>query len=423
MEQVEIVASPAPAARSPSAGAHGGASSSRSRAGGADAPGSAGGAATRSSALHTAKAAAAPDVAGCKRKALYASGMFSPPGKAARTRDIRPALNFEEIRKFVNVQYTWQWRTLDGTYEDFNKEQCIELEINWRKRLSLARVWGTRFPVGLNEMLKCIIDLDDMTTSIVGCDWATAVRRWDRDVPMGDSWDHQDDDVRIVDVQTASRDYTVVASAFFDRQRPDGKTPLISCGTQTVLKVRRVQNRALLSRFEGEKKIMHRKRGKDTVELTCEYAWHCSGKTQPDNIAAGSGLMTQFGSEQGFYGQGNYSAHQASYSHHERYVYRSSDAKGDHHDASGPYFHLLLVNVLRGNPLKTTEVWKGACFGAVHQKLGQQFDSVEGGPHQPFVSGPHAARARDSDDSMIYVAYLPSQCLPEFIVTYTANAS
>jgi len=65
--------------------------------------------------------------------------------------------------------------------------------------------------------------------------------------------------------------------------------------------------------------------------------------------------MTQFGSEQGFYEQGNYSAHQASYSHHERYVYRSSDAEGDHHDASGPYFHLLLVNVLRDNPLKTLE--------------------------------------------------------------------
>jgi len=59
---------------------------------------------------------------------------------------------------------------------------------------------------------------------------------------------------------------------------------------------------------------------KDTVELTCDYAWHGSGKTQPDNTAAGSGLLTQFESEQGFYGQGNYSAHQASYSHHERYT-------------------------------------------------------------------------------------------------------
>jgi len=56
--------------------------------------------------------------------------------------------------------------------------------------------------------------------------------------------------------------------------------------------------------------------------------------------------MTQFGSEQGFYGQGNYSAHQASYRHHERYVYRLSDTEGHHHDAGGQYLHLMQVNVL-----------------------------------------------------------------------------
>jgi len=138
--------------------------------------------------------------------------------------------------------------------------------------------------------------------------------------------------------------------------------------------------------------------------------------------------MTQFGSEQGFYGQGNYSAHQASYSHHERYVYRSSDAEGDHRDAGGQCFHLLLVNVLRGNPLKTTEVWKpsdgtGCRFGAVQDKLGQQVDSVEGGPHQPTSSGPYAPGEIGSDDSIIYVAYHPNQCLPEFIVTYTQHTS
>ena len=126
--------------------------------------------------------------------------------------------------------------------------------------------------------------------------------------------------MRIVNMQTASRDYGVVASAFFERQRPDGRTPLISRGTHTVLKVRQAQNCSLLSRVEAERKIMHRKRGQDTVELTCDCAWHSSGKTQPDSIAAGSGLMIQFGSEQGFYVQGNYSAHQASYSHHERYA-------------------------------------------------------------------------------------------------------
>jgi hypothetical protein len=127
--------------------------------------------------------------------------------------------------------------------------------------------------------------------------------------------------------------------------------------------------------------------------------------------------VEQYGNQQGFYQQGSYSAKQASYSHHERYVYRSSDVKGlQQHDA-GKYFHLLLVNVLRGNPLKTSEVWKGRGFGDAQDKLGDEFDSVEGGPHQPLLAGP------GTDDSLIYVVYHTSQCLPEFIVTYTENGT
>ena len=173
---------PVPLARSPSVGAHGGASPSHSGAGGAaGASGSAGGAAARAPAPRTPEAAAAPGDAGRKRKALYASGIFSPPGKkgkAARKGETRAKFDVKAIRKDVNVQYTWQWRLLDGTYEAFNQEQCIDIETEWRQQVNLAWVWGTRFPVGPNEMLKCLIDFGDMTTSIVGCDWVKAVRRW-----------------------------------------------------------------------------------------------------------------------------------------------------------------------------------------------------------------------------------------------------
>ncbi len=110
------------------------------------------------------------------------------------------------------------------------------------------------------------------------------------------------------------------------------------------------------------------------------------------------------------------SAEQASYSHHERYVYRSSDIEGKQQNDTGKYFHLLLVNVLRGNSLKTSEVWMGRDFGYVHGKLGQNLDSVEGGPHQPSQAG------QGTDDSIIYVVYHPSQSLLEFIITYTEDA-
>jgi hypothetical protein len=71
--------------------------------------------------------------------------------------------------------------------------------------------------------------------------------------------------------------------------------------------------------------------------------------------------------------------------------------------------------VLRGNPLKTSDVWRGT-FADVQEKLGQEFDSVEGGPHRPLQAGP------GTDDSIIYVVYEPSLCLPEFIVTYTEDS-
>jgi len=327
----------------------------------------------------------------------------------------RRKYNKEEIEQHVNVLYRWEWRTLDGTYSAFEKGQSVKIETFFRQGNWGARLADTEVPVFPGEERKYLVDFVDMTVQMGGDSWATAIRRWDRDVPMGESWDHQVDNVSIVDVETQSRDYKVVETAFFDRPRTDGKEPRILRRAHTITRVRRVQNKSLLRRFEAERKDMEEKRGKKEVELTCRYAWHGSGKTCPDDIASGKGIMMQYGNNQGFYQQGSYSAEEASYSHHERYVYRSNDVEGRQASGTGKYFHLLLVNVLRGNPLKTSDVWKGQGFGSVQEKLGEEFDSVEGGPHQPLQAGP------GTDDSIIYVVYHASQCLPEFIVTYTED--
>ena len=102
-----------------------------------------------------------------------------------------------------------------------------------------------------------------------------------------------------------------------------------------------------------------------------------------------------------------------SYSHHERYVYGSSDVEGSGRTRGATYLHLLLVNVLREAPPKPTSVGRGPGLGFAMEKLGKGHDSVEGGPHRPTRAGP------GEDDSLIYVVYHPSQVLPEFIVTYT----
>ena len=83
----------------------------------------------------------------------------------------------------------------------------------------------------------------------------------------------------------------------------------------------------------------------------------------------------------------------------------------------------MLDNVLCDNPLKTTEVCPGSGFGTMQHTLMKHFDSVEGGPHRPTLSGPYAARARSNDDRIMYVTYHPNQCLTELIITNTQNAS
>ena len=244
-------------------------------------------------------------VVGRKRKAIYAS-LFSPRSKAARTGagagaagsaagtgDKRPEFDEDKIVQLAGELYMWQWCARDGTYVSFDMTQCREIERCFRHRLWGARVWGTGFPVGQNEKLKCFIDFEDMTACIAGSDWTAAVRRWDRDEPMGEGWSHQVANVSIVDVEPEWRDYKVVETAFFHRGRSDKKEPRISLHTHNIVKVRRVQNRKLFRQFEAERKSLEEQRGKDKVELTREYAWHGSGKTKPDDIAAGKGFMMQ----------------------------------------------------------------------------------------------------------------------------------
>jgi len=55
------------------------------------------------------------------------------------------------------------------------------------------------------------------------------------------------------------------------------------------------------------------------------------------------------------------------------------------------------------------------------EKLGKEYDSVQGGPHQPQRSGPYAKHCSKGDDSEIFVTYNNNQVLPEFWVTYIVN--
>ena len=114
-----------------------------------------------------------------------------------------------------------------------------------------------------------------------------------------------------------------------------------------------------------------------------------------------------------FYSRGVYFAHRSRYSH--RYAFRSSDLEGTVPAADGPFFHLLVAPVLRGAIKEQPAPWREEERlrpGAGRIALGEDFDSVEGGPHRPSSAG------AGEDDSLVCVVYKSSQAMAEFVVTY-----
>ena len=334
----------------------------------------------------------------------------------------------------------WGWRKGDGEYKDFSDEQCAVIEKAFLERQQeMQKLFGSA--EALNSVVKFhveddkhfrylnvregrvavgVITFSKMEMTFEGERWMTEVRRWDRKQSIGQSWDHQLTPVSIHKVNLGSMDYSTVSSSFFDRQRDDSRIPVITRRDFQIDCVQRVQNIELLSRFQTERNILVTRRGEDETTRTETYGWHGSSSVSPKVIAMGSGLMTQYGSDEGFYGRGSYAAYQASYSHDDRYVHRTDDVDGNEFNAQGKYFHLLLVRVLRGKAYKTTDIWKGDPFSKVMARLGTAYDSVEGGPHRPSMQGPcDDSFMSAGDDSLLYVAYNASQFLPEFIVTYS----
>ncbi len=324
-------------------------------------------------------------------------------------------MNVESIKANVDTLYRWDWRNGQGSYVAFSSEQNISIETSFRMQM-----WGARLKVSMNQfgvMLtggrgqECtlVIDFDDMTVGAVGLAWATVVRRWNRDKPMGEHWDHQESNVHLVRMEETWHDYNMVLKLLFDRPRADGAALRVSRHTHRVVCVRRVQNRGQLRLFEAMKQTLEEMRGTQRVSASQVYAWHGSGKTPPIKIAMGKASLTlTYGAGQGYYKQGCYTAHHASFCHSARYIFRSSDVEGLQYDDKGKYFHLLLVKLQRGEPLREA----GQIRESPVERLGEEYDSIEGGPHRPNAAGPGA------DDSLLYVVYQQSQCLPEFVVTY-----
>ena len=130
------------------------------------------------------------------------------------------------------------------------------------------------------------------------------------------------------------------------------------------------------------------------------YIFHGIRINNPFLIAS-SEVGFNLGKSDSLYYKGIYFALRSRYSH--AYAYRSSDLEGKQPCKSGLYFHLIVALVVRGAIKYESDAWqsndKSLPADAGQRALGDQYDSVEGGPHRPHRRGP------GDNDSLVSVVY------------------
>jgi len=114
-----------------------------------------------------------------------------------------------------------------------------------------------------------------------------------------------------------------------------------------------------------------------------------------------------------FYSRGIYFAHKSRYSHHYAFSFHGP---GGHTPRCGRTLypsprHVCAARRHKKQP-KEWPKYERQKPGAGRLALGDDYDSVEGGPHRPLLAGP------GEDDSLICVVYKSSQAMAEFVVTY-----
>ena len=145
---------------------------------------------------------------------------------------------------------------------------------------------------------------------------------------------------------------------------------------------------------------------------------HGTRGNSPLRLARSADGFDLDGNPANFYSRAVYFAARSCYSD-AAYAHLTADVEGERPDPRGPYRHLIVALVLRGaakkEPAPLPEEER-ALPGAARRRLGDDYDSVEGGPYQPL-----RARA-GADDSVVCAVYKSSQAMAEYVVTYKVRA-
>ena len=288
------------------------------------------------------------------------------------------------------------WALRDWSGEFFELSLSFQQNLECQFHLSIGKDISYSFV--LEEAERITLELHKDNDGFVVVDFATmtiqyvfnkaqekqtrSIRRTSVHSKVGKNWVHQKENIEVITVSREEVDFGKVRSSFYSQTpRDKGTPPLISIQTHELIAVHRIQNSDLLEIYCTLRDNLVKRKDRNWQQImdSEKLLWHGTGMQNPENIATGAGLDKGY-SNSGFYGQGNYCAVEASYSHNDRYVHRTSDKEGKIHDCNGKYFHLLLVRVLVGNPLVcpnpfwddeslTSKSWKNSAKSTTASKV------------------------------------------------------
>jgi len=312
-------------------------------------------------------------------------------------RTMRTALEraFDETmaraRSQVPQAGTWQWQGPDGTFIDYDPEVSMQIEAHVAQHAE-----GFAPPIDVvNVGLAVRVYPASLEQHLVANTGRRRPIRWSSTGAQEPSWTPQSpsEPAVLVNVERGTSDFSKVAQIMFG----DGPGSLQQ--SFMMVSVSRVQNRYLMNLYTAERQNTILRRGPGG--LNEQMLVHGTGRSIPHTVATSKeGFMVEY-SRTGFYGKGLYFAVQPGYSH--------SRAHRTVEDGITLY-HMLICRVICGRPRQF-----GGQIARDFTRLNlppEDFDCVEGGPHQPTQQGP------GPDASMMYVVYQGAQVYPDFLVTY-----
>jgi hypothetical protein len=152
--------------------------------------------------------------------------------------------------------YRWEWRDNDGTYLQYNDAVSKQIEEQSKNKMESVDIMQRRYQIDLLSFKQYPRkNLDNGSEAIGNSDGGRKIRRWDIMTNPPATWDHQNQSFECFEVERDTYDFSLVSKTLAERF--DGGMRF----EPKIVRVQRLQNQALLCRYNAEKKIMNKSRG------------------------------------------------------------------------------------------------------------------------------------------------------------------